>query len=476
MKVLLLQTRRCAGLGFSRFIATEPLGLEVVAASLDRHEVRILDLFHDRELVTEIDNFKPQAVGISCSFTTDVYKAIFLAQIVKSLDPQIFTFIGGHHASLVPEDFPRPLVDAVVIGDGEATAPHLIDALEGDEDLTGVPGLAMNTPDGQVLTAERPLALNLDGLPIPARSLTKRYRKRYYLGTRQPIVTMETSRGCPHRCNFCSIWRFHRGKVRSMTPERVVEEIKTLGPGDVLFADDNFLADAERAYKIADMIERSELRRRYIFQARSDTIIRHPDVIEKWAFAGLDGVFIGFEKTDQEGLNSVDKGNTTQNNEKALKLLQSLNIDVYASFIVDPMFTEREFDMLLQYIQRFKIRDPYFTVLTPLPGTKLYEQAARHIMTKNYALYDLLHAVLPTKLPLERFYQEFTRLYRESYFKGQEKWSLMKTLMAKVVSGKISVSHILRLLDGLRLAVDYRAYLSPALSDQFKALGKPAKH
>ena len=460
MNVLLLQTRRQSAFGMNGFIATEPLGLEVVAASLQGHRVRILDLFEDCDVAREIHDFKPQAVGIGCSFTTDVPRAVSLARMVKSIAPEAYTFVGGHHPSQVPDDFFHPFVDAVVIGDGEATAPHLIDALDGKRDPVALAGLAINTPEGQVRNPERPLIRDMDRLPIPARNLTRRYRKRYYLGTRHPIVTMETSRGCPYRCHFCSVWKFHRGTVRFMSPERVVEEILTLPRGDVLFTDDNFLADAERAYRIADLIERRGIRRRWIFQARSDSIVRHPEVVSKWASAGLAGVFIGFEKTDQSDLDGVNKHNSPQNNEEALRFLQSQRIDVYASFIVDPTFGRAEFDSLSRYIRKFKIRDPYFSVLTPLPGTELFDKMKQRITTNNHEFYDLLHAVLPTELPLDQFYQQFAGLYRDAYLKGQNKWNLLVLLVSRFFSGHLSISRLTRLNESVRLLMDPQAYLS----------------
>ncbi|MBO8128636.1 MAG: cobalamin B12-binding domain-containing protein [Peptococcaceae bacterium] len=464
MRILLLQPRPSKGPVFKQLIQTEPLGLEVVAASLSEHEVRILDLFNDRRLTNEITAFKPDVVGISCSFTVDVYKTLAIAQLVKTTKPDVFLFIGGHHASLKPEDFYHPAIDAVVIGDGEAAAPYLVNALERGEDLTKVAGLAVNTPEGQVLTPERPLVVDLDEVPIPNRELTKRYRNKYYLGTRRPFNLMETSRGCPYHCNFCSIWRFHRGKIRFMSPERVVEEVKTLPPGDVLFTDDNFLIDIDRSFKIADLIARSKLpRRRYIFQARSDTIIKHPDVIKKWAEVGLDNVFIGFEKIDQDGLNAINKRNSVQNNEKALKFLQSLNIGVYASFIVDPQFTRQEFRKLIEYVRRLKISQPYFSVLTPLPGTELYQQVKERITTMNYNLYDLLHAVLPTKISVNQFYQEFANLYRKTYLSSRNTAGTLKWFITRLISGKLSLSHLLKLLEGIRLTTDYRAYLTPEI-------------
>lgn len=99
---------------------------------------------------------------------------------------------------------------------------------------------------------------------------------------------METARGCPHHCNFCSVWRFYKKRFRSQSAERVVEELARLPAGDVLFTDDNFLANVDRAAKIAERIKSLRLPlRRYIFQARSDTIVRHPEVIREWKEVAL---------------------------------------------------------------------------------------------------------------------------------------------------------------------------------------------
>jgi radical SAM superfamily enzyme YgiQ (UPF0313 family) len=193
-----------------------------------------------------------------------------------------------------------------------------------------------------------------------------------------------------------------------MSPVRVVEELAQLPPGDVLFTDDNFLADIPRVLRIIALIKQKRLpRRRFIIRARSDTIVAHADLIAKLKEVGLDQVFIGFEKTENQDLESVGKRNTVENNERALKILQSLNIGVYASFIVDPQFNETDFKKLAEYVKRLRISQPYFSVLTPLPGTELFEKVKEHITTFNYELYDLLHAVLPTKLPLPRLSKTF---------------------------------------------------------------------
>ena len=460
MRVLLVQPRPTDGLGFKSVICLEPLGLEIVAASLAGHEVKIIDLLDGRLPVEEVKEFAPQAAGISCAFTVDVLQVLQLAGALKEIDRRLFVFVGGHHASLNPQDFHHPFVDAVVIGEGETTVPELLAALEEGGDLAAVPGLALNFPERQLFTGLRPLLPALDKVPLPRRDLVKDNRGRYFLGFRRPVVTVETSRGCPYRCNFCSVWRFHRGKYRAMSAARVVEELAQLPPGDVLFVDDNFLADTGRATEIAELIKRERLpRRKYLIQARSDTIVSHPEVVARWKEIGLAQVFIGFEKIEQRDLEKVDKRNHVENNRRALEILQRMGIGVYASFIVDPDFTRDEFHRLREYIRRFKLRQPYFSVLTPLPGTVLFEQLKEKISNFDCQLFDLLHAVLPTRLPLGEFYRELAGLYRWAYSKPLYAFTTAWWVLKNLFLGRLSMDHLRRLWYGARLSVNPAAYL-----------------
>ncbi len=461
MRVLLVQPRPRDALGFKNVICTEPLGLEIVAASLTGHQVKLLDLLGASMPVAQIQEFAPRAIGISCSFTVDTYAVIQIARTLKEILKEVFIFVGGHHASLNYADFSDPAIDAIVIGEGETTTPELIAALEGAGDLTKVAGLVLNHPGGQFFTGPRELIPVLDNIPFPDRSRPENLRGRYYLGFRRPVITVETSRGCPYRCNFCSIWRFNRKKFRSQSAERVVEELARLPEGDVLFTDDNFLANIKRASEIAGLIRRRRLPfRRYIFQARSDAIVNCPDVVREWREVGLDQVFIGFEKIDQEGLEQVNKQNTVENNEKAFQFLRSLNIGVYASFIIDPEFTKREFEKLKSYIKRLKIAQPYFSVLTPLPGTELFEHVRERITSLNYEFFDLLHAVLPTRLSLTEFYKEFAGLYKSAYLRPHHVWQTTGWIIRRFLKGQVSFEHLKQLWSGARLTANPKAYLA----------------
>lgn len=131
--------------------------------------------------------------------------------------------------------------------------------------------------------------------------------------------------------------------------------------------------------------------------------------------AGVTQVFIGFEKIEDQDLSGVNKQNSTENNEKALDILRNYGIGVVASFIIDPHFTRQDFKRMASYIKKANIQFPTFSVLTPLPGTELYEKYKEKIITRNWELFDLMHSVLPTRLPRKEFYRELARLYLASY-------------------------------------------------------------
>lgn len=417
MRILLVQPDQDLTMGLQHAARVEPLGLETVAGALrDRHEVFLLDLRVTPDaLPATVADFRPNMLGISSTFTVDTYQALKTAQFAKEADPRIFVFVGGHHPSLRPADFCHSAVDAIVLGEGELTSRELIDCLAAADDPIRVPGLMLNRPEGQYSTYPRSPAKDLDLLPKPDRAISQAYRSNYYMFFTSPIASLETARGCPYFCRFCSVWRFYQKRVRFKSPRRIVEELAGISEPYVFFTDDNFLSASGRADETARLIRRMGIRKSYIIQARSDAIVRHADTITRWREIGLDCVFVGFEKTDQAGLEGVDKHNSVENNEKALEVLRRQGIEPTVSFIVDPDWNHRDFAALGAYVRRWRLRRVFFSVLTPLPGTVLFEEVRGRLTTANYELFDLFHAVLPTRLPLREFYKEIANLWRRVY-------------------------------------------------------------
>jgi len=468
MRVLLVQPRprRRPGFraGFRTMAVVEPLGLEMVAGALSaEHQVQLVDMLPGADLEAALERFAPDVCGLSCSFTVDVPETLLLAQAVKARRPQTFVFVGGHHASLCPDDFQVPWVDAVVFGEGESTAPDLLHALERGDDLAEVPGLILNTSDGQLTTPPREIIGDLDSLPFPARSLVRDSLKSYHLGLRSELSSVETSRGCPYRCTFCSVWHFYQSQVRAKSPERVLAEIEAIEGRHLFVTDDNFLADISRAERIAELLLERGIKKRFIYQARTDSIARHPETVTKLREAGFATAFVGLEKIDAEGLRSIHKGNTVENNEAALRVLRRAGVNVFGTLIVDPDYDESDFRRLREYVRSHALVNAWFTILTPLPGTILYDKVRETITTRKWELYDLAHAVVPTRLELDRFYSEFARLYKSTYAPraiARWLWHSVRRADSRRTARTLSPAILWRCLETFRCMTDPREYLA----------------
>ena len=133
-----------------------------------------------------------------------------LAQRIKRENPGAFVVVGGHDASRDPKWFHDDVIDAVAVGDGEEVMPAHGRRLQRGHDLATVPGLtAASRRRRWISTGHAPTRTNLDDYPLPARHLIEHYADHYYINFHKPLALMETARGCPFKCNFCSVWKFH---------------------------------------------------------------------------------------------------------------------------------------------------------------------------------------------------------------------------------------------------------------------------
>ncbi|MBX6366160.1 MAG: cobalamin-dependent protein, partial [Gemmatimonadetes bacterium] len=422
MRILLIQPPQGTKFGFTKILLVEPLGLECVGAALEQsgHEVEIVDLRLDpfTRLRQRLTALQPRAVGLSCGFTTDVYTTLHAARAARDALPRATIFVGGHHASLVPGDFvfPGSPVDAVVIGEGESTAQALADTIERGDPPASVPGVVtLDTPPGGFRA--RPFPATLDELPLPARTLTLRYRKRYHHGYLAPSACVETSRGCPFNCNFCSIWVFYQRRALRRSPERILldlEAVRRLGERHVFFTDDIAFLQREAYEELGLAIRDAKLGMRFTCETRADLVVKYADLFRLWREIGMTTIFLGIEKIDDDGLGSVrkrTKGGAATNLE-AIRILREAGITPMTSLITDPAWGEEDFDRLESFVRRLDLPNPTFSILTPLPGTELWEARKHEITTTDYAYFDVMHLVLPTQLPHERFYERFAGLYR----------------------------------------------------------------
>ncbi len=413
MKILLVQPPKPEkALGGEDFHIFEPLALEYLAAGVGDHDVRILDMRLDHDLDSLLRDYQPDVAGIT-SYTVHVNTVKKLFERIKAFNPEIVTIVGGHHATVMPDDFSTPNIDVIVVGEGVFTFREVISRLEKKESLSGIPG-ATRSAKGALVIHQGGQDGDLDALPFPRRDLTARFRKFYSSEWMKPLASIRTSKGCLFKCKFCALWKLTGGRYLTRKPERIVEELGTIEEKCVFFADDESLLDTKRMEILGEQIQRTGIKKRYFLYGRSDTVAKHPGLIEKWKNIGLERVFVGLEFIRDADLKLLHKGSTAENNKTAVKILKGLDIDIFPTFIVRPEFDRRDFADLRKYCLDLDLNFIGFPVLTPLPGTDLYHEVKDRLITSNYDYFDFFHTLLPTTLPLKDFYGELTTLYKES--------------------------------------------------------------
>ncbi len=308
-------------------------------------------------------------------------------------------------------------------------------------------GLELRNGDGWTYTGHVDARPNLDLYPKPARHLIERYAEHYYINFHKPLALMETARGCPFKCNFCSVWKFHESTFREKSPGRVVEELRDIKAEAIFITDDIFWMNVKRGEEMARQIKAAGIRKFFTVQTRTDIICKFPHLIEMWKDCGKLAIFLGLESVTDEGLKAVNKKNTADNNVRAIQILKELGVGFTPNFIVDPAWDRDDFARLRDWIDEMGAYNSGFSILTPLPGTDLWDSAKKQVTTERWEMYDIVHTVLPTKLPLDEFYAEYSRLWRHTLdvrYKNRGKLRTYVALGAAVATGKVSLKNVKR--------------------------------
>jgi len=372
-----------------------PLGLLYVAAAVRNrgYSVRVIDLSVDSQSIaySEFD-----VVGIH-SDTTRFTEALALARRAKAAGSRVV--MGGPHPCFVAEAvLETGMVDAIVRGEGERTFPDLLDAWSKGDDPALIPGLIVATPHGTVDTGDPVHIVDVDSIAFPARDLIDLSNyTRAHLGYRR-LASIHTSRGCPHQCRFCSSSRFDGVRWRARSAESVLDEleylVRALHYGAVTFVDDNFTGSPERIHAICDGILSKGLDIHWWCFCRIDTIVRHPDMIRHMALAGATSIFTGVETPSPGVLKHLNKGINPDQARQAVEILKENGLEIWASYILGaPEEGRQDIRSTIRFACELDSHIAQFTLLTPYPGTVLYDELERRITERDWRKFDALHAV-----------------------------------------------------------------------------------
>jgi hopanoid C-3 methylase HpnR len=391
------------------FLRLEPLGVECVAAALEAagYEVRLIDLqvLTVQDVRAALRSWQPDAVGFSVNYLANVPEVIDLAREVKSTLPRARVFVGGHSASFVSQEMlahADGAIDCVIRGEGEGAAVQVLEAFASGESLHRIPGVV--TADG---IGSTPLLLPNPEKHMPARHLTSK-RRKYFIGELDPCASIEFTRGCPWDCNFCSAWTFYGRSYRKFDATAAGEDLASIREPNVFIVDDVAFIRPEHGMAIADEVERRGIQKRYYLETRADVLVRNREVFERWTRLGLRYMFVGVEAIDEDGLKRFRKRVVMSENDEALRIARELGIVVAINIIADPEWDERRFEVVRQWALEVP-EIVNMTISTPYPGTEIWLTDARRFTTRDYRLFDVQHAVLPTKMPLRKFYAEFVK-------------------------------------------------------------------
>jgi hopanoid C-3 methylase HpnR len=242
---------------------------------------------------------------------------------------------------------------------------------------------------------------------LPARDLTCK-RHKYFIGVLDPCASIEFARGCPWDCAFCSAWTFYGRSYRQMSPEVVAEDLARIQEPNVFIVDDVAFVHPEHGMAIGQAIEKRGIRKQYYLETRCDVLLRHREVFAYWKRLGLTYMFLGLEALDEEGLKLYRKRVTPSESFKALEVARSLGIIVAINIIADPSWDEDRFRIVREWAASVP-EIVHLTVNTPYPGTETWFTESRKLTSLDYRLFDVQHAILPTTLPLKRFYEELVK-------------------------------------------------------------------
>ena len=347
--------------------------------------------------------------------------------------PETKIALAGPHVSVFPEQTlrERASVEYVLIGEYEATAVTLAQTLAKNMPPDSIAGLALRS-EGQVrVNPRRALMVDLDALPMPAREPESIYHYHESLCARRPNVQLMSSRGCVFRCPFC-LWpkvMYGGPNLRVRSPANVVDEIERLERDfefqEYYFDDDAINLHPGHVEGICDELERRGLS--IVWSCMAHTGRAAPEQLERMGRAGCESVKWGIETGDPELLRSLHKGTTLGKVREVLKACRGLGIRTHATFTIGlPGETDESIRRTRDLMLDLAPDSVQISLVTPFPGTELYEQYAPEDARRDWARFDgATHAVaLPGGLSpdaLERALADLQHCWR-AHERKREGW------------------------------------------------------
>ncbi|HUU49999.1 MAG TPA: radical SAM protein [Nitrospinota bacterium] len=345
---------------------------------------------------------KADLVGIS-TITTTAPRAHNIAKRVKKAG--IPVVMGGTHVTFLPDEALN-YADYVVRGEGEETLVELVDYLEKGGDLRKIKGLSFKENGINIHNPNRSFLENQELNPIPDYSLIEGWKAPKEFGKTsrfqwksKGVVSIETSRGCPYSCKFCTVNVFFGKNYRYKSVDRVMEELRYQKGSHIFFCDDNFAFNKERTKELLRRMIKEKIPPEWSAQVRADAA-KDDELLFLMKKSNCFCVFVGFESINPKTLELYDKRQTLEEIEYSIKRFHDFGINIHGMFVLgsdeDDIETIRE---TAKFAKKNNIDSVQLAILTPGPGSEIYKEYKENnrLLTEDWSLYDSLYVVSEPK-------------------------------------------------------------------------------
>lgn len=373
MKVLLLRPPRIKqAITLSDFMFSEPLGLEMIYGCIESvHTVEVFDMMcDDQTLESKLCEFEPDLIAIT-SLCIDVEMVLQLCEEIKLIDESMITVVGGTQAYLNPRAFISEFVDYIFkFTTRENIVQFYLQDMNGDID--GVLS-KVNGYKGEDVVGRNEYIL-------PDRKSTEKYRAYYSYFGYKPAAIMQISQGCGKACRFCLRWRLEGFEEYDFELDLIKEDLEAIEEESIMIYDNDIFGSSQRVERFVDLVEDLGIEKNFIAYASVEGILENEDLLKRFKGVGLKALLVGYESFSDQEMTYYTKKASVDDNMRAAKLLKSLGIDVWASFMAHPDWTKKDFKSFRRYVRKLSPQISSISPLTPFPNLPLYDEYKDRLM------------------------------------------------------------------------------------------------
>jgi len=452
MKILLIRPKpNKETIGLQHVMICEPLEFEYLVSNVPEEiksdiEIKIVDLIVEKKDHDEILKEENPDLVLYTGYITHVGIIKNLAKAAKAMFPNVKTGVGGVHAEVIPDDFKSEYIDFIYDKNGidgfNLTLKMMLDSYDVKEINEELSALTKHSTFNY---------------KYPDRNSVNKYRKQYYYMFHSPCALIKTSFGCPYNCSFCFCKEITDGKYFTRSMVDVVNELETITEEEIYIVDDDFLFNKDKLREFIDIIKERNIHKKYLVYGRADFIAENADIIAELKSIGLQAVIVGIESVRPQDLLNYNKRTTMEINEKCIKILRALDIELYATLIIPLDFSQKDFAELTKWLKKLDVRFVNLQPLTPLPGTEIFDSYTSKLLIERecYELWDMAHVVLkPEFMSIRQFYFNLLKSYYKVIMRPKHlfflinKYGLKENIKMFVGSSLVSLQYIHKIVRG----------------------------